>query len=206
MPELTARSISGCWIVAFVFLQAVSSGKAFGQQLSGLSVGDNISQTESLGFAPSEVNRSGAFVIAKWEMPDGNSLSVTALADGTIVYLESDWGHGISGRFTDFPGIVFGKTSLRDIRNLTGSNGFCFTGTGCVSDSGNGVINFNSYGISEKPDVVVTFITVSEYATAANGNEDALLDAIIVAYKPYLHGIWGEETISDPKYNPITVE
>lgn len=172
------------------------------QQLSGISIGDNIKATDSLGFAPSQVNRNGPFVISKWSMPDGNDLSVTATADGTIVFMENDWNGGVSGRFTDFPGLVFGKTTLNDIRKLTGSNGYCYVGTGCVQSGNNSLVSFNSFAFSHDKNIVITFITV----LAANSKPDpgkGQLRAIILAYDPYLRGIWGEKTIADPKYRSI---
>ena len=189
-----------------VMLIFVQVDRAFCQQLSGLSIGESFTQTKLLGFPPSQLNRSGPFLIAKWDMPDGNFLSVTATADGVIVFLESNWGYGVSGRFTDFPGLVFGKTTLAEVRKLTGSNGFCFLSRGCVSDSGSGIVNFNSYGVSGNNNVVITFITVSDYAMASKDPSNAVLDSIIVGYKPYLNGIWGKEKISDPKYRPIKLK
>ena len=41
---------------------------------------------------------------------------------------------------------------------------------------------------------------------ASKDPSNAVLDSIIVGYKPYLNGIWGKEKISDPKYRPIKLK
>ena len=101
---------------------------ASAQSLSGLRVGDDLSSTARLGLSPVERNRSGPFTITKWRLPDGNELSVTAGSNGKIVYIESDWVRSPSGTYSDFPGLYFGRTSLTDIRQKFGSNGFAYGG------------------------------------------------------------------------------
>jgi 3',5'-cyclic AMP phosphodiesterase CpdA len=95
--------------------------------LSGIHIGENIVAVSRIGFAPSAKNQIGPETMIKWRFPLRNELSVTAATDtGRIVYIEHDWGGDSRGSLTDFPNFQFGTTTLAEIREKFGSNGFTF--------------------------------------------------------------------------------
>lgn len=95
--------------------------------LSGIHLGENIAAISRIGIAPSAKNQVGPETIIKWGFRLGNELSVTAMTNtGKIVYIEYDWGGDSRVSLTDFPNLQFGTTTLSQIREKFGSNGFTF--------------------------------------------------------------------------------
>ncbi len=126
------------------------------QTLSGIRIGDAFPTVQRIiGFPPVSSERAGPFVVGKWRLGDGNSLSVTAnSANGNIVYIETDWGESATS-YTDFPDFVFGKTTLTEIKGKLGKDNFGWYG----GPMPNGLLVMqNSYRISPN-NVIVTFTT-----------------------------------------------
>lgn len=186
------------------------SATASAQSLSGLRIGESISSTPRLGAPPDETNQAGPFVMKKWTLGNGNQLSITAVAQtGRIVYMESDWGKRQAGSPSDFPGLAFGSTTLRDIRKHFGNNGFAFRAhVGFPTSDGTAL--FNCYQLTASASTVVAFVTIISgqqgeevLANKLVGEDAAKLDALILADMPYLETIWGKEKIFDGSYRPI---
>ena len=193
-------------IIPTIILLAFLTMPVQAQNLSGIRIGDDASVTERLGGIPIARESSGPFEILKYRFADGNELSIT-LERGTrkIVYVESDWGGKAAGAYSDYPGFIFGKTTLMDIRKKMGSNGMGFSERPMVSQIPNGVIMLNTYDISG---VLVTFITKvsgSDLKLVQQKQKEisiaAKLDAIIITSNEYAAVAWGKQQ-RDPAYRP----
>jgi hypothetical protein len=181
------------------------------QSLSDIRIGEDITAVSRLGSPPSARNQMGIATLSKWSFPDGNELSVTSVtATGKIVYIESDWGGQQAGTITDFPGFYYGRTTLVDIRKRFGNNGFSFKGREAVRGPGNSIVLFNSYEISDKDNVIVTFVTSISGKNISLAKKDpstlanfAELNSIILGDARYLRNTWGANLVFDPEYSKI---
>ena len=188
---------------------------SFAQNMSGIAIGNSADKLRELGAELVAKQDMGPHTAIRLKLPDGNELSATfSRATGKIVYLESEWSGERSGSFSDFPGMLFGKTTLDQIRERLGNNGMRYLeGPGEVSDD-DGIATFNSYDLATS-NTVVTFVSrISrarmESLIKANGpnfepnfGAEFKLAGLIWADKSYLEGIWGEERITDQPYTPI---
>jgi hypothetical protein len=187
---------------------AVAAGVLFGtsaqaQSLSGIKVGDEISSVPKLDARP------------RWKLPDGNRLSVAADPETKrIVYTEKRWGGGAHGKPADFPGFIYGETTLADIRTHAQNNGFAFK-EHLIDVRPDGLALFNAYEVEGTPGVVVTFVTKlsrkdDERLRTGKANVDinraARLDAIILADAGYLDTLWGDAKLRGKAYKPIRWE
>ena len=199
---------------------AVAAGVLFGtsaqaQSLSGIKVGDEISSASRLDARPLPSKSVDPHEERRWKLPDGNRLSVAA-DPGTqkIVYAETKWGGGAHGKPADFPGFVYGETTLADIRAHAQNNGFAFK-EHLIDVRPDGLALFNAYEVEGAPGVVVTFVTrlsMKDHERLRNGkanvdiNRAARLDAIILADAGYLDTIWGDAKLRGRAYKPIRWE
>jgi hypothetical protein len=151
----------------------------------------------------------------RWKLPDGNKLSVAADPETKrIVYAEKKWSGGTTGRPADFPGFIYGETTLADIRAHAQNNGFAFKER-LIDVRPDGLALFNAYEVEGTPGVVVTFVTKLSKKDegrlrTGNANVDlnraARLDSIILADAGYLDTIWGDGKLRDKGYKPIRWE
>ena len=199
---------------------AVAAGVLFGtsaqaQSLSGIKVGDEISSASRLDARPLPSKSGDPRGERRWKLPNGNRLSVAA-DPGTqkIVYAETKWGGGAHGKPADFPGFVYGETTLADIRAHAQNNGFAFK-EHLIDVRPDGLALFNAYEVEGAPGVVVTFVTrlsMKDHERLRNGkanvdiNRAARLDAIILADARYLDTIWGDAKLRGKAYKPIRWE
>jgi hypothetical protein len=125
-----------------------------------------------------------------------------------------DLGCGVNGKPSDFPGFVYGQTTLADIRAHAQNNGFAFK-EHLIGVRLDGLALFNAYEIEGTPGVVVTFVTKlsktdDERLRTGKANVDinraARLDAIILADAGYLNAIWGDAKLTHKAYKPIRWE
>jgi hypothetical protein len=195
--------------VISVILPSVSGA----QSMSGVSIGDDRRQLESLGSKPVASEAMGPHSLEKYKLSGGNDLSVTyRRGSGTIVYVETDWGGQTAGAFSDFEGFKFGTTTLSQIRSKLRSNGISFRSRPPVSVTPEGgLVLFNSYEV-EGADTIVTFVTsispkIVKSAKESGSNPDvgqiATLEAMIIGQKDYLDTIWGSDKTMSPGYAPI---
>lgn len=179
------------------------------QTLSGIRIGNAFSSIQRIiGFPPTSSERAGPFVVAKWRLGDGNSLSVTAnSANSRIVYIETDWGGATS--YTDFPGVFFGKTTLAEIERKLGEDNYGWYGG---SKSNGSLVMQNSYRISPN-NIIITFSTMisasdlSKLRRRTGARNDILrslgLVAISLGEPAYLSSIWGEEHLPKPNARKV---
>ena len=85
------RSFRHLLRVACIGVACFFADSVHAQSLSGLRIGDPVSNTSRIGLEPVAQNRTGPFTAIRWVFPDKNELSVTAdTITGRIVYIESD--------------------------------------------------------------------------------------------------------------------
>jgi hypothetical protein len=143
---------------------AVAAGVLFGtsaqaQFLPGIKVGEEISSVPKLAAKPLPSKSVAPHEERRWKLPDGNRLSVAADPETKrIVYAEKQWDGGATGKPADFPGLVYGETTLADIRAHAQNNGFAFKDR-LIDVRPDGLALFNAYEVEGTPGVVVTFVT-----------------------------------------------
>jgi len=157
-----------------------------------------------MGTGPSVTDTYKTFALQKWTLSNGDEVSATTSKSGKIVYLESDWGGVVKGPACDLSGIIFGTTTLTDIRKRFGSNGFAFENRAAVMKVADGVVMMNSYEIGS---LIVTFITKISADTSPEQKSEqsetladrARLDAVSISQPDYSETTWGKR-IYDPDY------
>ena len=199
-------------IAAMALSLAFAGGPARAQSMFGFKIGQDLRTGAATHPEPTDVGKERTYVVARWKLKAGNSVSVTAApGTGKILFIESDWGGDPANAATDVPGLTFGSTTLGDIRTRFGSNGFGFT-SNVVSVIDKNLVSFNCYRVAGDDDqvlVVVTTLARSSIPTVHGQPAPKLgeghLDAVILASLAYLKGLWGTQTISDRGEHPITL-
>jgi hypothetical protein len=178
------------------------------QAILNLRIGDNSSRLSSLGAAPSASMSYKSFKVQKWILVNKNEISVTTSQSGKIVYIESDWGGKASSSECDLQGLVFGMTTLSDIRKRFGSNGFGFENRDSVIKLTDGIVMLNSFEVGTNVVTFVTRVSNAEALPPSEADKDsavadrAKLDAISISQREYAAGEWGKR-IYDPAYKKI---
>ncbi|MGF9764772.1 hypothetical protein AAII07_57850 [Microvirga sp. 0TCS3.31] len=198
----------------------VAAGMLFGipaqaQSLSGIKVGEEISSASKLAARPLPSKNGDPHEERRWKLPNGNRLSVAVDPQTKrIVYAEKTWSGGATGKPADFPGFVYGQTTLADIRAHAQNNGFAFK-EHLIDVRPDGLALFNAYEVEGASGLVVTFVTKlsrkdDEHLRTGKANVDlnqaARLDAIILADAGYLDTIWGDAKLRHKAYKPIRWE
>ncbi len=182
--------------------------------MSGIAIGADISSLSVIGIPPSARKDTGKYVTENYPLSDGNELRVAYARDETkIVYLETHWGGSKSGTTADLKGFTYGKTTLRDLTDRIGNNGYTYSGRPAAHFSEEGArIMLNSYELEEAGAQVVTFVTKISPETVAYLNENKASDradkefklvAIVLADPSYLDEVWGSSKVYDGNYKPI---
>jgi hypothetical protein len=173
-----------------------------------MRIGDNAASLAAFGDESVKPETYKSYVMRKWVLANGNELSVTLSGAGRIVYLESDWDGGDVDTGCDLPGLKFGATTLHELRDRFGSNGFEFEKRGPGVDVAGGFVMFNSFEIGSK---VVTFFTkvsredferLKKAGSSSEIAQFAKLDAISIADASYAKDEWGAR-IYDPNYKSV---
>jgi hypothetical protein len=192
---------------------AMIGSAAHAQSVSSLHVGDDLAAAAAVvakgGLEPIAQEDLGAYVAVKWRLPDSNEVSVTASRDTEkIVHVEANWGRDRNATFTDVPGLLFGTTTLNDIRRRFANNGFAYQNWRSTAQTDDGMIAMNSYEIADSH-LVVTFITRMDPGALKgpkNIGTALKLDTIIVADADYLDTIWGKGKSFDRKYKKVHLD
>lgn len=187
-------------IISFILLIALLASVGPLSML-GIELGDSRKSVEDLNL-PIVGEEPGS---VKYKTKNGNELSVTFEND-KVVYMENDWLYHPGGTKPLFSDFIFGETSLVDIRNQYGTNGFAHVNRNVTSTETH-LISFNCFEFdSEKNEILVTITGLDMSDPEVNENnlsEKMLLLAIIIADKAYLDKIWGDEKIYDGEYKKI---
>ncbi len=211
MQRLELKATAAIAVVAGVLFG--TNGQA--QSLSGIRVGEEISSAAKINAKPLPSKSVASHEERRWKLPDGNRLSIAADPETKrIVYAEKKWSGGATGRPADFPGFVYGETTLADIRAHAQNNGFAFKER-LIAVRPDGLALFNAYEVEGAPGVVVTFVTklskrdderLRTGKAHLDINRAARLDSIILADAGYLDTIWGDGKLKDKAYKPIRWE
>ena len=179
----------------------------------GIKIGAPIRSLQFLDQRQVARSGDGKIKMVKWCLPNSNELSVTYDSEqDRIVYVELDWSSTPDGVNTGIDGLLFGVSTLSNIRTKYKSNGFAYRAHAMFSTQ-QGILNFNAFELSRTPTIVVVFISLLDDASSLKNlpEEIALtrigslcrLEAIAVADESYLDQIWGHEKIYDPASAPI---
>jgi len=164
----------------------------------------------SIGDASSVCNRIKLDVVAKeqdmvkYKTANGNDFSLT-FENGKVVYMENDWLQNDKSRKPLYSDFTFGQTSLKDIRNKFGTNGFTYKSRGAFTTETD-LIEFNCFEFDSPGNevlVIITKVALNASVTEKNVAEQLKLDAIIIADKNYLDNTWGKEKVFDKTYKKI---
>jgi len=140
----------------------------------------------------------------KYRTDNGNDFSIT-LEKGKVVYMENDWLQNEKGKKPLYSDLSFGQTSLQDIRNKYGTNGFSYKSRGPFATETD-LIEFNCFEFDSPNNeilVTITKISLKANVTEQNVADSLKLDALIIASKAYLDKTWGEEKLFDKNYKKI---
>src|ERR1700749_2383982 len=144
---------------ALALALAVPVTAATAQSLSGIKVGDAPSVLEKIKLEPLSREERGAIKMVKYGLANGDELSVTYNSrENRIIYIEDDWSLKPEGAATDIPAFKFGVTTLADIRQINGSNGFSWKST-AMNRTEDQLVTFNAYEIKGKPHQIAVFVT-----------------------------------------------
>jgi len=163
--------------------------------------------TTQLG-PPAETGSYKGMSLQRWNLQNGNELSVAVGKGGRIVYLESDWDGKSDDTKCDLPELHFGVTTLAALRKRFGSNGFGFKSRGQGVKTPDGLVLMNSFEVGTSVITFYTKINGDEFerlkASGANPSpaDYAKLDAISIADDAYANSEWGER-FYDPGYKKI---
>ncbi|MCB7481613.1 hypothetical protein [Christiangramia sediminis] len=144
----------------------------------------------------------------KYRTKNGNDFSVT-FKNERVVYMENDWLLEEEGKEPLFTEFTFGKTSIADIRNEFGSNGFTYSNR-LFSSTGTHLVTFNCFEFDTAKNEILVTVTGISIAEKDEVNESNISDklkllAIIIGDKDYLDKIWGEEKTFDDTYRKIQI-
>jgi hypothetical protein len=142
--------------------------------------------------------------MTKYRTENGNDFSIT-VNKGKVVYMENDWLQDSKGKQPLFSNFEFGKTSLKEIREKFGTNGFTHKQQSYLTTETD-LIMFNCFEFDSSNNEVLAVITkvpLNANVTEENVASNLKLDAIIIADKEYLDKIWGAEKTYDPNYKKI---
>jgi predicted outer membrane lipoprotein len=161
---------------------------------------------------------SGAIKMTKWKLDNGNEMSVTydSVRD-RILYMEIDWSEKPQGITLGMNKLQFGRSTLRQVRDIYNSNGFSYANHMMFSGE-EGIATFNAFELKKTPTIVIVFVTKLSKTTErhiaslpekleANAISGYFkLVAVVVADERYLDEIWGSEKIYDSNSVPISLQ
>jgi hypothetical protein len=209
MKFLTPILAAGA-LPAFGFLALTAGTHA--QTLNGIRIGEEVAAASRVAGEPSARAAAGPHEEVRWRLPDGNKLALAAdPSTGRIAYAEETWGGRPNGKPADFPGFIYGETTLADIRTHADNNGFAFVER-LIDERPDGLRLFNSYEVEGSPGLVVTFVTrmstkdtqrLKGKQEGIDINRAAKLDGIILGDARYLESIWGQAKLKGKNYKPI---
>jgi hypothetical protein len=182
-------------LTAFIFLTTASD-----ISMQGVKINDTSSDCKKIKLMVDAKDKD----MIKYKTENGNDFSIT-FENGKVVYMENDWLQNDKGRQPLYSDFKFGQTTLKDIRNKFGTNGFTYKSRGPFATDKN-LIEFNCFEFDSPKNeilVVITKISLNSDVTEENVAEKLKLDALILADKSYLDRTWGKEKVFDDNYKKI---
>ena len=186
-------------IIAFLFFYAFFL-PPIDISMLGIRIGDMKTAVDKIKLKTSGYEDN----MIKYKTNNGNDFSVT-LEKGKVVYMENDWLQNEKGRQPLFSDFQFGLTSLKDIRQKFGTNGFTYKNRQAFTTETD-IIEFNCFEFDSPNNevlVAITKVSLKANPTEKNVAEKLKLDALIITTKDYLDKTWGEEKLFDPHYKKI---
>jgi hypothetical protein len=168
--------------------------------MGGIRIGDEQKVLEAMKLRVM-VKEDG---MTKYRTANGNDLSIT-VENSKVVYLENDWSHVDAGAEPLISGFRFGITSLKEVREKFGTNGFAYVERPTLKTEEH-AITFNCFeleGCEGQVLVVICRVPLSADVSEANIAAQLKVDAFILADSKYLGELWGEERILDPNYRKV---
>ena len=138
-----------------------------------------------------------------YEIKDHNNLIIT-FRDNNVIQMENDWSQSHSYATPLYTDFVFGKTSLRDIKEKYGTSGFQFNSMRNLKYIGD-TISCNCFEFKSEKKEVLVLITRTKLINKYKGylSDSFKLDKVIIADYAYLDEIWGQEKVFDKDYKSI---
>jgi len=170
----------------------------------GLKINDPVSELDKIKLEVVASDKTGKTPMIKYRTENGNDLSVTS-QKGKLVYIENDWLHDTKGNKPLISNFTFGETSLRDIRKAFGTNGFAHAERAPFTTDTD-LIEFNCFELDSPNNeelVIVTKLRISDKITEDNVADSLKLEAIIIAQKDYMNGLWGKKKVYDKVYHKV---
>jgi Caspase domain len=160
--------------------------------LEGVALGASLNALKERFGPPALSSMLEQLEVSGWALDSGDYLSVTTRA-AEVHFVEYDWGGQSAPSVPIFDKFVFGKSTLAEIREHYGYNGFFFMDRSPYQTDPDGVATLNSYPIGGGFVTFVTKISASDDQVASNKNfDEARLVAIILASNSYAGAYWGE--------------
>ena len=193
-----------------ILIAVFAATTAHAQSVDGFAIGQDIQAALAKHDAPAAQGALNGYDVYRWTLPSGNATAVTAAPKtGKIVFVEFDWGGDAQTSAADVPGLVFGASTLAEIRAKFGSNGFVFKQHALHMDE-HDIIGVNCYALAARKDQVLALVTTQPVANVPEVDGKPKIDmgqgtlqAVILADLTYLESIWGKERADDAKDHPV---
>lgn len=191
----------------------VSGPSAHAQNLGGMKLGDLPGAVDRNHWKLIASDGAQTFRQEKYRDSSGTTLAIAYdRQTRKALFIEMDWNGNARGKnASGIPSLVFGTTTLEDIRRMMGSNGFAYGSNGGMVRDGDRLVAFNAYELKDRPNTVAVFIT-SIYIPDLGGRMPKVdemaklfkLESIILSEVDYLDSLWGEAKVYDPDNKPAS--
>ncbi len=181
-------------IFFLIFFYLISSLTTFSQvTVEGITIGDPIEALDTIKLEKinSDVDENDV-TYTSFNTRNNNYLSITTMGD-KIVYIENDWPNESSGKQPVFTDFIFGETTLFDIVDFFGEEGFSYKGAEIVIQDTE-VLFLNCFEINKG--VILAIVTSAHLPinqTQEHYYKEFKLKGVILSDRKYLGEIWGTE-------------
>jgi hypothetical protein len=174
--------------------------------MQGIHIHDSDSKLEAIKIEVVASDFTIKTPMIKYRTTNGNDLSVTT-KKGKVVYMENDWLHEQSGNQPLVSDLIFGQTSLREIRTKFGFNGYVHKRHSYMKTKRD-LVMFNCFELSTPKDVI--FVTITAMPLDAEVTEETVadhlkLEALVLSDKKFLDEIWGAEKAYDATHVKVSL-
>jgi hypothetical protein len=185
----------------------------------GIQVGGPIQPAYKLDFERIIRKGKGVTKYIQWKLPNFNQFSVSYNSEqDRIRKIDLEWGGSVNGSEVGISDFKFGETTLQEIRDRFGSNGFSYAGK-VIYTTDEGIVTLNAFELRDTPTIIVVFETLISNEAKAQidllprekqvlgkiGDKFTLV-GVSVADEVFLDDEWGKVKIYDPESNPIVLQ